>query len=252
MNQPSIARHTVARLTSRRQIIGPRPRRVRRMDPFQPEEARDPPMSDLRETLFGDVPLDRWAAHGDGAPWSSFREATHARANGNDDSARRALEQVIAMQGLESRHYLQAWSALRELGVAPPAHEAKHVFGVVLDVPVESGLDTLAAYEDERARYFNYSGRAIIWEIPGADREIDGLIATLIAAGSELAAAIGPWEGPRPALGAGNTRVSLLTPGGLHFGEGDYEALSGAPIATPTFQAAIALMVALTKRAGGR
>jgi hypothetical protein len=45
--------------------------------------------------------------------------------------------------------------------------------------------------------------------------------------------------------------VSLLTPSGLHFGEGAYEALSGAPIATPTFRAATELLVALTKRAGG-
>jgi hypothetical protein len=222
------------------------------MDLFKRKKPASPSMSDLRETLFGDMPLDRWAAHGEDAPWSSFREATRARARGKGDDARRALEQVIATQGLESRHYLQAWSALRELGVAPPSHEAKRVYGVVLDVPVESGLDTLAAYEDKRARYFNYSGRVIIWDSPGADREIDDLIATLIAAGSDLVAAIGPWEGPRPTLGAGNTRVSLLTASGLHFGEGAYEALSGAPIATPTFQAANALLVALTERAGGR
>jgi hypothetical protein len=208
-------------------------------------------IAELRETFFGDVPLGQWAEHGDDEPWSNFRAAAEAQARGDEDGVQSALEQVISTEGLESRHYLQAWSALRDLGFGPDPDDAKHVYGVVLDVPVETGMDTLAAYEDGRARYINYSGQVIIWESPEVDEEIDALIAKLIAAGRDLAEAIGPWEGPRPPVGAGNTRVSLLTPSGLHFGEGPYAALSGAPIATPTFDAATELLVALTQRAGG-
>jgi hypothetical protein len=141
------------------------------MDLFKKKRPAPPAISDLREALFGDVSLETWAQHGTDVPWSHFRDAAHARARGDDDVARAALRRVVEMRGLESRQYLQAWHALRELGDAPSPSEAKHVYGVVLDVPVETGVDTLAAYEDRRARYFNYSGKAIIWESPSADPE---------------------------------------------------------------------------------
>jgi hypothetical protein len=218
------------------------------MDRFE-KKAAPSAMGDLRELLFGDVALEDWAGRGEGIPWESFRIAADAVVRGDRDAAAQALFAVTSASGLESRQYVQAWNALRELGIGPSPDEAKHVYGVILDVPVESGLDTLAAYEDGRARYVHYSGRAIIWESPGMDEEIDGRIRVLVDAGQSIAAAIGPWQGARPPVGAGNTRVSVLTPSGLHFGEGPYEALSGDELAAPTFLAATALLVALTENA---
>jgi hypothetical protein len=59
------------------------------------------------------------------------------------DAAVRALEAVVVRPGLESRHYLEAWQALRQSGVTPPSKEAKHVYGIIVDVPVKSGFDTV-------------------------------------------------------------------------------------------------------------
>ena len=41
-------------------------------------------------------------------------------------------------------------------------------------------------------------------------------------------------------------RINMLTPGGLHFGEGPFEALDQDPIARPVVQAATQLMMVLT------
>lgn len=205
--------------------------------------------ADMRELLFGDVPVAAWAASGAGEPWAYFRNAAEELARGDRRSAEDDLMAVVTMPGLESRHYAQAWNVLRELGVVPRADEAQRVYGVVLDVPMEGGRDTLAAYEDGSARYLNYSGRAIVWDAPGRDIEVDARIGALLQSGRALATMIGPWVGARPPLGAGNARISLLTPSGLHFGEGPFGALTQDPMAGPVFRAGAALMRALIERA---
>jgi hypothetical protein len=214
-------------------------------------KAPAPPGGALREVLFGDVPLGEWAAAGTGEPWASFRAAAEASTRQDSVAARAALQGVLARPGLESRHYLEAWSGLRALGVAPPDAEAKRVFGVVLDVPLSGGLDTLAAYEDRSARYLNQAGGAVVWDTTGADAGVDARVEAFLAAGRTLAAVIGPWEGARPPLPPDTARVSLLTPSGLHFGQGPLAALSREPIAVPLFEAGTALMQALVERAGG-
>jgi hypothetical protein len=113
-------------------------------------------------------------------------------------------------------------------------------------MPVPGGLDTLAAYEDLSARYLNFSGAAVIWDHP--DSSLDGEIHGLLAAGRELLAKIGPWEGPRPPVPPGRARISLLTPSGLHFGQAEPRLLSRDGMAAPVLQAATALMQALTAR----
>ena len=197
----------------------------------------------LRETLFGDMPLSKWAASASGDPWATFVSAANRLEQGNRVGAIDALQSIVQQSGLESRHYLEAWCALREAGVSPSGAEAKHVYGVVVDVPVNSGLDTLAAYEDRRARYINFSGSVIIWEAP--DSRMDGHITKLVSAGQTLANLIGPWEGNRPPLAPGQARISLLTPSGLHFGQAPLAALMQDGMAAPLLDAATKLMQAL-------
>ena len=209
------------------------------------------PLAGLRETLFGDVPLQRWAGSGgDEEPWSHFAAAAASRQRGDPAGAREALRRVVALPGLESRHYLQAWDALRALGEAPSEAEARHVYGVVLDVPMARGLDTLAAYEDHSARYLNFSGSPIIWDAPGT--AMDAHVDALLAEGRTLARQIGPWEGPRPPLPPGMARISLLTPSGLHFGQAPFEAFAGDAMSAPLIQAATVLVQALVHAAESR
>jgi hypothetical protein len=197
----------------------------------------------MRETFFGDMPLTTWAASGVGEPWSRFKLAAARFAKGDRDEAFKVLEGILNRPDLESRHYLEAWTAYRENGVQPPAHLAKKVLGVVLDVPVEGGFDTLAAYPDWHARYLNVSGAAIVWDAP--DTRMDGHIKQLMVAGQTLANKIGPWNGARPALNPGRTRINLLTPSGLLFGDGPFEAFMQDPNAAPILTAGTNLMRAL-------
>jgi hypothetical protein len=200
----------------------------------------------LRETLFGDVALTKWAGTSVTEPWRSFGEAAALATHPDRAPAVRCLEGILTQPGLESRHYLQAWRSLAAFGVRPPESEAKHLYGVVLDMPVPGGLDTLAAYEDLSARYLNFSGAAVIWDHP--DNSLDGETQSLLAAGRELLANIGPWEGPRPPVPPGQGRISLLTPSGLHFGQAELRLLSRDRMAAPVLEAATRLMQALIAR----
>ena len=201
------------------------------------------PNERLRETLFGDVPLSAWAAGAAGEPWASFSSAAVRLGQGDRAGGIDALRSIVQASGLESRHYLEAWCSLREAGIAPAPDEARHLYGVVVDVPVKSGLDTLAAYENRGARYINFRGTVIVWEAP--DSRLDGHIHKLLAAGRTLVGGIGPWEGKRPPLAPGQARISLLTPSGLHFGQAPLAALAQDAMAAPVIHAATELMQAL-------
>lgn len=225
---------------------------------FRKEPAAPSPSSQssaehpLRDGLFGDRPLDVWAQDGAragvGEPWVRFAEAVERSGQGDAAGAQRALEAVLRQPDLESRHYLEAWHALRELGAAPPPSDAKHVYGVVVDVPMPPGLDTLAAYEDRSARFLSHGGGAIVWEHP--DVSLDAQVDALLAAGRALAGRIGPWAGARPPLPPGAARISVLTPSGLHFGQGPMGAFLRDAMAALVIAAATALMQALVTRDG--
>jgi hypothetical protein len=122
---------------------------------------------------------------------------------------------------------------------------AKRVYGVVVEVSLRGGLDVLAAYADGRARYLNWSGAAVIWDAPGPP--FDAAIAAVLNAGKVIVARIGPWEGPRRGPPpTDHVRLNLLTPSGLHFGEGPMDALGRDPLAGPLLAAATGLMRGLT------
>jgi hypothetical protein len=224
----------------------------RKNPPPSPTSPPQSPNTDLRELLFGDVPLGRWAANGKGEPWETLRTAADALARDDRAAAHHALTAVLTMPDLESRHYAEAANGLLSIGVAPSGPESRRVYGVIMDVPVTGGRDTLAGYEDGRARYLNFTGRSVVWDAPGSDREIDARVAALMAAGRQLAMQIGPWGGARPPLAPGKARVSLLTASGLMFGEGPFDSFSRDPLAVPMFNAGAALMQALTAKALGK
>jgi len=205
----------------------------------------------IRDILFGDLPFSQWpngsATSVDGEPWLSFISARNQLDSANQESAKQTLRRILEMPDLESRHYLQAWHFLRELGESPTDRDAKRLYGVVVEVALDEGLDIVAAYADHTARYLNYSGAAIVWERP--NESLDQTIDSLLAAGRMVAAQIGPGEGPRPAAPPkGQVRISMLVPSGLHFGQGPFDALSGDPLGGPVIAAAMQLMQSLITR----
>jgi hypothetical protein len=208
---------------------------------------KEPVPNPIRETLFGDMPIEKWPGDGVSSetfPWSAFVSARSHLTTGRKGDAIVCWQQILEQPGLEPRQYLQAWHFLRQHGQQPPPEIAKRLLGVVVEVPMGGGLDMLAAYLDRSARYYNYSGAAVIWEHP--DTSLDPLIDQLLEASRQVVAQIGPWEGARPGPPPlGSARLSFLTPSGLHFGQGPMNALANDPIGGQVLNLASGLMRAL-------
>jgi hypothetical protein len=209
----------------------------------------------LYETLFGDLPLERWAAYGariEAEPWHGFSRAlAHAQTRGIARACTE-LHAITRMPDLETRHYLQAWNGLRQFN-CPEARQAERVvLGVVIEAaateddgrkPV-AGHDILAAYADRSAYYLDHSGVATVWlKGQDADDALDDGIAAVLAAATAILPQTGPWQGDRlPPPVPGNVRINLLTPVGLCFGEGPFAAIARDPAAGPLVQAAAILV----------
>lgn len=209
------------------------------------------PQFTARDFLFGDMPFSEWpntsSKQQGHEPWRSFVKAREQRDAGNTTASITTLRQILSMPQLESRHYIQAWHFLREMGVSPADNEAKQLYGVVVEVSMKNGLDMVAAYSDGTARYFNYTGAAIIWERP--DNSLDPKIKTLLERGQQVLNEIGPWEGQRPPEPQQDqVRINLLAPAGLHFGQGSFEQLEHDNMGGPMIGAATQLMQALIAR----
>jgi len=204
---------------------------------------------DIRDLFFGDLPADRWPEQSStkevsGAPWESFVKSREFSARGDNERAKQCLHEILSMNHLESRHYLQAWNFLRTLGEQPPADEAKHLYGVVIEVALDEGVDVLAAYEDHTARYINYSSAGVVWEHP--NDSLNESIDDLLNAGRRIVDKIGPWEDPRPSSPpVGQARICMLVPLGLHFGQASYDVLSRDQLAGPVLEAGVKLMQGL-------
>ena len=208
---------------------------------------RRKPKTQLRDVLFGDLPVSQWPSESSpsqGEPWASFVEARGYLDSGQSPQVIRTWQRILAMPGLESQHYLQAWHFLCQAGVQPSADISKDVYGVVVEVDFGKGLDIIAAYADGRAHYYNFSGAAVVWEAP--DNSLRPLIDDVLRAGKVVVDRIGPWEGARPpAPPKCHARISMLTPSGVHFGQAPFDVLSRDPLAGPAISASVALMQAL-------
>jgi len=201
-----------------------------------------------RDIFFGDLPISEWPKDTtlQMEPWASFIQARKYIETKDKKSAIAIFQKITEMPSLESRHYLQAWHFLRQLGANPPADKAKIVYGVVVEVGMKNGADTVAAYTDYSARYLNYSGAGVIWERP--DHSLDADIKALLDAGQAVANQIGPWDQERPAAPqAEHVRLNMLTPSGLHFGYGGFETLAKEPMGKAIIDPATKLMLSLTE-----
>ena len=206
---------------------------------------------DIREVLFGDEPLEKVASYTQGLtgdnPWVCFAAASQRLAAGDPPGAIAALKKILPMRGLEVRLYLQAWHSLRTLGQFPPLDRAREIQGVVVEVALDRGLDIIAAYADGSARYFNYSGVAIVWDV--RDAEIDRMVSELLSVGQSLVEVSEPWDGPRPpAPPIGAVRINALTFGGLHFGQGSFQAISQDGLGGLALRGAFDLMQTLVAK----
>jgi hypothetical protein len=114
----------------------------------------------------------------------------------------------------ESRVRLLAAQWLRANGHQPAAPE---VLGVVIEVPLDGSMDTLAAYADGRVRYINQTGRTAVFE--GAPPEVAEQAKSLVVAAipAFIKAA---QQKPAYAPGAGQLRFTFLSQDGNRVTDG--------------------------------
>jgi hypothetical protein len=205
------------------------------------------PNPELRELLFAD--LDLGAATQRYAEFESMRALAAAIARGEPLAVRDRLAGVVAATP-DTRIRLQALRMARTVRNGAPPDISRAVRGVVIDMAVGDGLDTLAGFDDGTARYFNHAGRVIAWDAP--DPEIDGLVRDLLVAGQRVADVTGPLDGPRPSPpGRDGAAIWLLTERGTHVGMGPAASLMADSLGGPVIAAGIRLMQALIRRSTG-
>ena len=201
----------------------------------------------VRDALFADGPLESWPVgeHADREPWATFVTARRYVAAGDIGSAVFGWQRVVGMPGLEARHYVQAWTFLRQYGVPPAPAEAKRLLGVVVEVDRgAAGLDLLAAYPERTARFYAGTGGGIAWERP--DTTLDAHIGALLEASKAVLDRIGPWTQPRlPPPPPDHIRLNFLAPSGLHFGQAPFAVFEQDALAGPVVRAATGLLQAM-------
>ena len=195
----------------------------------------DPAVDQIYELLFcDDLERYRGSAVANEYPWNAlFASATKSV----------ELERIVSDPDLETRPKILAANLLQSLN---KTLDNKRLFGVIVEVGMEEGLDVLAAYEDGAARYINYTGSMIIWE--NKTEESNDLVADLFLAARNVVEQIGPWEAarlPRPV--AGNIRLTFLVADGLYFGEGSFEDLMADPAGRLVLDAGGELLVQLVE-----
>ncbi len=204
---------------------------------------------ELRRGLFGNLPLDEWPPDSiaDAYPWASFVQAREAWRLGDRVAAVSSWSAIAHGTDIESRHILQAWHYLRLSGVQPTPGEAVQVLGLTAEVAVGEGHDLLAAYADRTVRYLNHAGGAVVVD----DASIEDLASAVdswLEVGRRLAPMVGTWNSDTlPPLPSGHTRIVMLTPAGLRFGQGPDAQLRSSAAAATFLHAATQLLLAVTR-----
>lgn len=200
----------------------------------------------IRDTLFGDLPLNYWAkVESNEVPWDLFKAVKQHVDKGNNTQAIEVLKKITTLPDLESRHYLQAYFFLNGLSYIPQT-ETK-LFAVVVEVAMDHGLDLLAVYADHSARYYNASGGGVVLDVP--EVFISNKIDHILMLGMDIVEQTGPWNGTRPAAPVnGRARINFLTSRGLHFGEADQEVLFRDPLSGEIMYAMLDMMETLMNK----
>lgn len=160
----------------------------------------------------------------------------------NDAAPAEELSGIAADKNAESRVRLLAY---RQLAVKGSPVTNKELLGVIVEVGMEEGTDTLAAFKDGTARYINHAEKMIVWE-NNTDKSAT-IIGQLFADSEKVVAQIGPWTEPRlEAPGTGDIRLSFLVSDGLYFGQGPFSVLQEDAMGGPVIQSALALLQFLT------
>lgn len=185
----------------------------------------DAAINHIYHLLFCDQPLAfKPRAGARAAPWQLVLYA--------EPVAPAAVRALADDQTAEGRVRALAYNWLRANGHAVPARQ---LLGTIVEVPLDGGLDVLAAYTDGGVRYINQTGKLSVFE--GPVPQLQPAVTRLIDASRAVVARIGPWGKERlPPPPMGNIRLTFLVSDGLYFGEGLMARFQRDPMAGPVIQ----------------
>jgi hypothetical protein len=153
-----------------------------------------------------------------------------------------AVRKIAENDNTESRIRVLAFNWLRAHRLDVPR---KKLLGVIVEMPLAQGLDTLAAYPDGRVRYINQSGKMAFFESP-----ISGMPEKVTAFMSSAQIAVnqtGPWDKARlPPPPQGFVRFTFLVSDGLYFGQGKVDDIARDKLGGPILKSATALLLLVT------
>jgi len=132
-----------------------------------------------------------------------------------------SLKAITKDRALETRARIIAHKTLRSLGV--PAEE-KELLAVIIEVGLEKGLDTLAAYRDGTARLLHHSESVLVWDTqtPLSTQLIDQLFIPSMNVITEIGPSTQPRK-PRPDFSM--VRLTFIASDGVYVGEGSFNKL---------------------------
>jgi hypothetical protein len=138
----------------------------------------------------------------------------------------------------ESRVRMLAYNWLHENAQPVPP---KETLGVVIEVPLEQGLDVLAAYADGTVRYINHMGSISVYESHPAEiaAQAKEIVATAQSMVIQQPAGTRRRQAP-PTLG--DVRLTALVSDGLYVGQGAFEAIATGKQTAPVLQGAQKLL----------
>jgi hypothetical protein len=196
--------------------------------------------NDMYNLLFCDEPA-RFA------PKDVSRDAPHGvlAAVLAEPSDRVALESIANDRDMESRVRALAFNRLRAMNVEVPARQ---LLGVILEVPQDRGLDTLAVFADGRMRYINQAEKIAIFE--DAPPAIAQKAQMVLRASQAVVDQIGPASEPRRAPPTADvTRMTFLVSDGLYFGEAASDDMYADKLGGPVIGNAAELLNLLVEHA---
>lgn len=150
-----------------------------------------------------------------------------------------ALFALATDASIEGRIRALAFNRLRAAGEVVPR---RVLLGLVVEVGLEGGLDTLAAFSDGSVRYINQSGNMLFSD--GPDPNFQPLVEEILAAGVQLVNQLNPSQRVRqPPPRQGNLRLTFIASDGMYGGEGSMRAMQGNPMAAPVVERANKLLL---------
>ncbi len=138
----------------------------------------------------------------------------------------------------ESRVRMLAYNWLHENAQPVPP---KETLGVVIEVPLEQGLDVLAAYADGTVRYINHMGSISVYESHPAEIAAQAKEIVETAQGMVKQQPVGTRRRQAPPS-LGDVRLTALVSDGLYVGQGAFEAIATGKQTAPVLQGAQKLL----------